>query len=111
MSAHTPTPWRQSDEVHDCGTYWEHSIIGQGGGTVAVVTSKGVHGPDRKAEMYANAELIVRAGNSHAALVQIAKWVASFDEDCTGDGTRTCVCHGCEGARARAALAQARGEA
>ena len=68
--AHTPTPWRQSDEVENHGTHWEHRIIGQGGGTVARVTSQGVHGPDRKAEMYRNAELIVRGCNLHAQLIE-----------------------------------------
>ena len=58
---YTPGPWRESDEVENHGTHWEAKIIGGGGGTVARVTSRGVHGPDRKAEMYANARLIAAA--------------------------------------------------
>ena len=91
---HTPTPW-----IADGKTIWGPE---DGDGEGSIISERIADADD--------AAYIVLAVNAHEGLIQIAKWVASFDEDCTGDGTPTCVCHGCEGARARAALAQAKGE-
>ena len=61
---HTPEPWAQSDEVENHGEHWEHRINGASKGTVARVTTTGVHGPNRKGEMYANAARIVACVNA-----------------------------------------------
>ena len=107
---HTPGPWRESNKVENHGTHWEARTIAQGGGTVARVTSTGVHGPDRKGEMYANARLIAAAPELLAAARDAQDFIernlnhGSMDVECRTDLTEALK-------RIEAAIAKARADA
>jgi hypothetical protein len=63
MSSHTPTPWKLDTSIRGLA-----EITDQTGATIAVIESDTYRMGDA-AENLANAEMIVRAVNSHAALL------------------------------------------
>ena len=84
---HTRGPWSESREVENHGTFWRARVNSADGGAVCFVTSEGVHGPDRKAEMYANQKLISAAPDLLQALKTLSEYSALALTELTDQNT------------------------
>lgn len=76
---HTPTPWRHDEAADNTGF---PGIWGGAGDALVAICDRGTHDdgtaagvPMTDREVWANAELIVRAVNSHTALVAACRAV------------------------------------
>lgn len=103
MSGHSPTPWRFETVTTSCGHAHKFYPIN----ACMYVDHRDMRETDAKTlEAKANAELIVRAVNSHSELIEcVERWLSWCDNWHAGKP------HPCDDLDfARAALAKAKGE-
>lgn len=86
-AAHTPTPWHVQDNTDFSGGL-QLRIDSELHGAVAVVTSAEYAGQKVDPEHYANAAFIVRACNSHDALVAFLEKYIREDEEAIAEWER-----------------------